>query len=377
MYILVIGRGYMPADSPMLGIFEFDQAKALHKAGHKVIYISLDLRSFRHVRNFGKSHFIKEGIEVYDISIPLGRVPFFLLYHLGRIGLLSIYKDIVKKHGIPDIVHAHFMEIAAISLVLKEKYKLPFVMTEHSSIINQEFLDKKIIKIGNTVYKYADKVISVSSVLSERIKHHFNIDSIVIHNMVDFNLFTNSAENSNNNPNNFIFLSVGNLIPRKGFKILLESFAAAHFDTSVKLLIIGDGEEKTILDEHIKYLNLQNNVILLGFKPRNEIIYYVQKSNAFVLASKRETFGVVYIEALAYGLPVIATACGGPEDFVEQNNGILVPVNDTEALKNALLYMRSNAHLYNSDSIIKKCKERFASEIIVSKMIKIYSETQC
>jgi glycosyltransferase involved in cell wall biosynthesis len=374
MYILIIGRGYMPANAPMLGIFEFDQAKVLYEAGHKVIYVSLDLRSFRRIRKFGKSHFVKEGIEVYDISIPLGRLPFSIMYCLGKAGLLYLYKDIEKKHGKPDVIHAHFTLIASISSILKQRYNIPFVTTEHSSLLAKDILNRNTIKAGKIAYKYADKVIAVSHSLSHYIKFHFNIDSIVIHNIIDFKYFTNNYDVKAVNKDDFVFLSVGNLIYRKGFDILIRSFYLSNFNNHVKLLIIGHGDDAQSLEKLIKEYGVQDNIKLLGFKNRKDIAFYMQNCNAFVLASRAETFGVVYAEALATGKPVIATKCGGPEDFIDKHNGLLVPVNDVDALKNALIYMLVNFKSYDSKFIAEKCKNLFSDTTIACHLIDAYKK---
>ena len=76
--------------------------------------------------------------------------------------------------------------------------------------------------------------------------------------------------------------------------------------------------------------------------------------DAFVLASRAETFGVVYVEAMAAGLPVIATACGGPEDFVSEENGILIPADNEEKLTEALIEMYHMAHKYDKQAISEK-----------------------
>ena len=94
--------------------------------------------------------------------------------------------------------------------------------------------------------------------------------------------------------------------------------------------------------------------------------------DAFVLASRRETFGVVYIEAMAAGLPVIATRCGGPEDFVTEENGILIPVDDAAALTDAMEHMMLHRREYDSASISADIRRKFAPETIAARLTDIY-----
>ena len=98
----------------------------------------------------------------------------------------------------------------------------------------------------------------------------------------------------------------------------------------------------------------------------------MSESDCFVLASRRETFGVAYIEAMAMGLPVIATKCGGPEDFVTNENGILVPVDDIDKLKEALIKMHQNIDLYDREKISSSTRESFAPSTIAKHLIEVY-----
>ena len=99
--------------------------------------------------------------------------------------------------------------IGAIASVLKKKYNLPLVITEHSSSINRNVINKKTFSAGKIAYENADKIISVSLALSKRIKQHFDVDNIVVHNIVDTSSFIFKKKQKNDK---FIFISVGDLI---------------------------------------------------------------------------------------------------------------------------------------------------------------------
>ena len=109
---------------------------------------------------------------------------------------------------------------------------------------------------------------------------------------------------------------------------LLHAFAALHGEP--RLIIFGDGPESGALRALCAELGLYSRVSFRGHCPREELAEAYAAADCFVLASRSETFGVAYIEAMAAGLPVIATRCGGPEDFVTEENGILIPVDDEE-----------------------------------------------
>ena len=110
MNILIIARGYPTEKYNLNGLFEFDQAKALAKIGHKVFFLCLDIRSIRRIRRFGTFEIEKDGVLIHNTSFPCGRVPCQIQEWLCRTLLRREYPRFIKKHGTPDVIHAHFLE---------------------------------------------------------------------------------------------------------------------------------------------------------------------------------------------------------------------------------------------------------------------------
>ena len=367
MKVAVISRGKPTSDYPLNGIFEFDQAKALAKKGIDVAFVAIDFRAYSNKRRFGLFKYKSDGVHVFELSLPLNvyRRAIPVLQRL----LLIPFRAMLKSFGKPDVVHSHFYSISAIASILKKKYGIPFVITEHSSKLNKPAeqisdLDKQLAK---KAYQNCDQLICVSEALRNNILQNFGHDSIVIPNMVDNQSFSYLSQAKSDSP----FASVGNLKPIKAFDKLIEAFAQVKDDA--KLYIIGDGPEKERLNSLISALQLNDKVELLGRLKRSEINKVYQTSHVFVLPSQSETFGVSYIEAMYTGLPVIATRCGGPESFVNESNGILVPVNDVEALAEAMRKMRQNYSDYNTRQVSEECIGQFSPEVIAGEIIKVYS----
>jgi glycosyltransferase involved in cell wall biosynthesis len=106
---------------------------------------------------------------------------------------------------------------------------------------------------------------------------------------------------------------------------------------------------------------------------REEMAREYSNADCFALASRCETFGVAYAEAMAAGLPVIATRCGGPEDFVNSNCGLLVKTDDDEAMAEAMADMVSNSKSRYSPSAIRaQVESSFAPEVIAGELIDVY-----
>jgi glycosyltransferase involved in cell wall biosynthesis len=372
MKVFVISKGMPDERYPLNGIFEFDQAKALAKVGHDVAMLVIDYRSMSYKRRYGCFVYEKDGVHVFELSLPLGiyRRALPILQNF----LVRLYKKAVKSFGKPDIIHAHFYSIAAIASVLKKRFKIPFVITEHSSKLNKNILEISKIdaRLARKAYKNADSVVAVSKALAVNLKNNFGVDAKIIPNIVDVSEFQYVKREFNAK---YVFISVGNLIKIKGFDLLIEAFAEAFKDErGVMMQIVGDGPESDNLQCLIDQLGLQEQIILLGERPRNQLNEYYQKSDAFVLASRSETFGVAFIEAMATGLPVIATACGGPNDFVDEQNGYLIPVDDKQALVEALRKMKKNSTSFNLLEISEKCIGKFSPENIGNALTNVYQE---
>ncbi len=383
MKVLIVSRGYPSNKAKMNGIFEFDQAKALQAAGCKVIFAAVDLRSIRRWRKWGFEHLFKDGVEIYAINIPLGRVPRPLLSYFGKWGIKKLYKKIIKDQGEPDIIHAHFLGMGEIALALREMTKSSkFVLTEHSSSVIQNTNDMAswIKTSAASIYSKYDKVIAVSQTLADKINSDFNANAICIPNMYDDKIFYFKQDKVPISRFQFVF--VGNLIKSKNPVFCIEcfynAFESVNFLTpkreKICLSVIGDGPEREECIKTIEKLGIKDTVKPWGRLQRSQIADIMNESKCFVLPSKYETFGVVYIEAMACGLPVIATRCGGPESFVDETNGILIPVDDESALVSAFKYMLDNADKYDQDKISSNTVEKFSSKSVAKKIIDVYED---
>ncbi len=371
MRVLIVARGYPTKKYKMNGIFEFDQAKALVEAGIDVVYAAVDVRSIRRWRKWGYESFVKEGVQIESINVPCGRIPKNILNKITEFSLNRLYKRIVSKHGKPDIIHSHFIGMGYITVKLFNNLDIPLVHTEHYSGMNQEELSEYYQHLGHNTYIYVDKVIAVSKHLADNIRNKFKIESVEIPNIVDTSNFQYKPLNKSNNE--FVFISVGSLTTNKRMDLLIKSFQDAFKDNKeVKLYIYGEGPERKSLETLIKNLDLSNQVFLMGLVDRKIIASKMQESYCFVLVSRLETFGVAYIEAMAAGLPVLATKCGGPEDFINESNGIIIEIDNQEKLTQALLIMYNDAKKYDNEKISKETIKKFGSHNIAELLIKEY-----
>lgn len=372
MYILIVSRGTPSEKYKMNGLFELDQAKALAKAGHKVVMAALDARSIRRTRKWGYHKEERDGVLIRQLDVPLGALPLNLFYKLSGTALQWLYRRILKEFGKPDIIHAHFTDIAYITSELKERDGIPLVITEHSSKMNrnQESIQPELRMAAEKAYRKATALIAVSPALADKIKINFGIDSIYIPNIVDTKTFYFAPQKTKTG---FDFISVGSLNDIKRMDLTIQAFAKAFGNREgYRLTIFGGGPNREKLENLIQQLGLSKQVKLMGLCHREQIAEHLRQSDAFVLASRSETFGVVYSEALCCGVPVIATRCGGPEGYINAQNGILVPVEDQDALVAAMQTMAQTAQDYNRKAIADSISAQFSEQAVVHSLEGLY-----
>ena len=140
------------------------------------------------------------------------------------------------------------------------------------------------------------------------------------------------------------------------------------------LTVIGDGPEEARLRELARTLGTEDSVTFTGRLERSAMAELYKESDAFVLASRSETFGVVLIEALSAGLPVITARSGGPEDFVDDSNGLLVPADDIAALAEAMENMVREADRYDRAALAASARERFSPGAVAGALTALYEE---
>ncbi len=384
MLTFILSRGIPTEQYPTNGVFEFDQACALQEAGCQVVFLALDLRSARRVRRWGFQSFSRNGVAVRVLSVPLGNLPKKIFYPIGSWALQKLYARAVKEFGKPNVLHAHFTDYGYLAAKLKETEQVPLVLTEHSSLVNQDKLPSDIEQAAKLAFTRADKLIAVSPALAEKMREHSHRSVLWIPDMVDTELFAYTDEHEQMRSlweetelegGEFSFLSCGNLRKVKRMDVLIQAFARAFRDCpKVHLTICGQGEEEGNLRKLIYDLKMENRIELAGIRPREEIAQRLQQADCFVLASVSETFGVSYLEALSCGVPVIATRCGGPECFVNEHNGLMVEPDDVEGLASAMLTMYCNGGSYNRAAIAQEVRNHYSSQAVAARLMEQYEQ---
>lgn len=374
MIIYFIVRGIPDTNDPQWGSFEFDQAKALAKLGHKVIYISADRRFRTYHRHWGFSKQNTNGVIAYNSFI----LPSSLLRLLGlkienfirMWQLQKMYEHAVMDVGKPDVLYSHYLFMTYEAAELKQKYHVPLVAMEHWSELQKPVLIPFVARYISS-YSKADRLIAVCKSLQTAIIRHCGIKPVVVYNMVG-----NEFVYQHTLPCEKVrFVTTGSLIYRKGFDMFAKAFSLLNLPKNKwELTIIGEGEERTNLQKQIKEGGFSDNIYLVGSKNKTDIAKMLNESDVFVLPSRNENFSVAVLEALACGLPVVASICGGIRECIDEKNGVLFEVDDVDALAAAIKHMYEHYQDYDRQAIADDCRARFSSEVIAKQLTAIFED---
>jgi len=368
--VLFFPSWYPTDPTPITGIFIKEYAKAASLYQDVLVFYPYYSKKL-------EKYFIpdtKTTEEVKTIFIPLPNL-LFLRYFFYFISSFFAFLW-VKKDFKPQIIHAHVSSPAGITAsILGKIFGLPVIISEHQgpfSIHMRTVFHRLLVKWA---MKKAEIILPVSKSLENQIKsYNINAKFKVVPNIVDIHIFSLFSQESVGGIKKILIIS--QLVEQKGIDYFLESInkLIKKGRKDFKVDIIGEGEKKEEYKNLVKELEIQNFINFYSQKPKNELVKFIKECNFLVLPSRHETFGVVLIEAMACGKPVIATKCGGPEEIVTKETGILVPPKDSIALAEAINYMLDSYQKFSPKRIREYVKLNYSYAIISKKLDKIYKE---
>ena len=278
-------------------------------------------------------------------------------------------EDFIERVGKPDILHARAVYPGgAAAGLLGREFGIPVALTEHLGPFPPPQLclaDGSVMPLISDAYRAATGHSSDGSALGRQIVRlglASEVETLPNFLPDDFGAL---AADPNFSGRPFSFLSVGWPSQAKGTDVLLRAFA--RMQSRATLSVVGSSPDLSIFQAMAIELGIADRVRWLGSVARADMPSAFQNCDAFVLPSQWECFGVVYIEALACGKPLIATRCGGPEDIVMPTNGLLVPVGDASALALAMDYLAGHAQSYDAQALRADFLARFSASAVIDK----------
>lgn len=383
MRVLAIAPFLASHDASHLGGFFIDLALAASRSGCDVGLVAADLRSLATVGqgnlapyDFGlhKSHI--DTVELYQCKG--WRFPLLAGFNAAawRAMAKRAARKYLEEHGKPDIIHAHWaLRSGEVARELARDWDVPYVVQEHFSAFSRGTLSTAEIERARLAFSAASGTAAVSRQLARDIGPLAGAGTVeVIPNVLFADRFPPRRPDAVSR-GDIRFITVCNLVPEKGVDVLLHAFARLlHELPDAVLEIAGDGPERRRLEALRARLGLGERVVFHGRVAAERVPGLLHAADAFVLASRHETFGVVLLEALACGLPVIASATGGARDIIDPDVGMLVSPGDAEALAKAMLALHAEIDAWRArpGSLRDHVLERYSPQLIGKRLVDFY-----
>lgn len=279
-----------------------------------------------------------------------------------------------------DILHYFFsLPTGLLSLLPGSHRRLPYIVSlRGSDVPHYDMCNKKLevfhwlLKpITRYIWEKALKVVALSEGLKLTALETSPAQEIgVIPNGIEADMFKPVGKPYP--PSEFFnLILVSRLIERKGIQHVLQALSELN-DKSIKLLIVGTGSYETYLEKLSKSLSLDDTVTFHGFCLRTELPKLYNRHDCFILPSMAESFGIVFAEAMACGLPIIGGRTGGVPDLVKFDNGILVQPGNIKEIKKAICTIKDSLDMgvsmgkANREKVVKYYSWRNVAEQYLS-----------
>lgn len=363
------------------GVFVLEQCAALHAMGGHVGLIFSRIKGLRGITyqslRRGMPGFVRLNVPVPTFGFKSCNMPGMNRFVpcVNDLMLHNRYKAYERAYGRPDILHAHVGLGAGVAARrIAARIGRDYVVTEHSSEILNGCLAPDRKAAVRMVYAEARSVLAVSAVLAERITDICPFANVtVVGNMVRDSVFRLRHPEPKLG-DRFTVVSISSLVPDKRIYQALVALAGLppELKERVDYHVIGDGPERNRLRELARVGSIKTS--FHGNVPHKKAMEMLSGADVLVHPSAFETFGVVLAEAMALGVPVVATRCGGPEDIVTNETGVLVPVDDIDALMSAIEDVLSHLDSWKArgNEIAEYAFARFHETAVCQAIMKAY-----
>lgn len=366
MNVLILTKSFPETTEDWGGVFVREQAEAI-ATEHVVTIVkcTVDYNTFSPFLKFKIESSTGAGFKYYNVIVSKS-FPVFNQFNF-IVSVCIALKKIIKESQ-PAIIHCHYSYPAGIAAwLVKFKTGIPYLVTEHTRI-RSTFRSVFHRFLSLIALRKACCVISVSNSLKMELMAEGIKTVEVIPNVININRFSITERRSVP----FIIGFLGSLnTHNKGLDILLSACSGLPFNFILK--IGGAGTHLNYYKDLARENNLEYKVVFMeGIATQQKNSFY-SDINLFVLPSRYETFGIVLIEAMASGIPVVATRCGGPEDIVNDKTGILTEVDDSLMMREAIIKIYSNYSKYNAEEIRNYVSNKFSYEPFLKQINSIYN----
>jgi glycosyltransferase involved in cell wall biosynthesis len=367
--ILVVPKWYPWPDRPVFGLFCREHARALARR-HEVVVLASDAIRRAPFRLYELTDAVEDGLRTVRVRYrrPWLR-PAAMACQLA--GMLAARRRLRDDGFVPDIVHAHVYQAALPALVLGRLSGATVAVTEHYTGFQRGLVRGYDRLLARIAFTGADVTAPVSEDLARHLREIAPGARLrVLANTVDTDVFVVGAHPAHDGAPRL--LTVGALAEKKGHVHLLDALADLRDRSGVEALlyIVGDGELRGALERHAQRLGVDGQVRFCGELPKQRVAELMREADLLVLPSLHETFGCVLIEAMASGLPSVATRVGGVPEVLTPEAGALVAPRDPAALAAAI--EETLGREFDAAKLAQAARERYSYDAFARAWSEVY-----
>jgi glycogen(starch) synthase len=359
-------------------------AKALAKEDHDVHIVTLDFPGAPSFEDVG-------GAKVHRVGIELGHPNFitwtFIFNHFMEKKVAEISQNVEF-----DIIHIHDWLTAPAGISSRHYLNKPLVSTVHSTESGRtqglHSRDSHLIDGLEWWMTYeAKKVIICSSSMEGELEHHFRVPSdkiAVIPNAIDISRYTRHIDQESVKrhygigPYDKMVLFVGRLVPQKGVEYLIKAAPRIiQQHSEARIFITGDGWSKNYLENLARSTGHADRIRFLGFVSDSQLVELTMSADALVIPSVYEPFGIVALEGMAAGVPVVAANVGGLSEIVERDRtGVSVYTKNPESIAWGVNKVLSDPGYskWLIQNAKKKVEEVYSWQAVAKRTVEVYEE---
>lgn len=367
------------------GVVATELALALVGLGHEVHVVATQLPFRLTTARFPRASPDPSGIEagagaLYYHQVDTASYPLFD-HPLTTLSAGNTLADVIEEHGV-EIVHAHYAIPHATSALLARDMTsrgTKVVTTLHGTDVTLVGLEPAFSRSTRHAIERSDGVTAVSRYLAQHTRDTMGARAPieVVHNWVDPDRFRPDRDPASRarfaRPDETLVVHVSNFRPVKRPQDVIRVFARIARERPARLIAVGDGPERSRAHELARRLGVHDRVHFLGSFPSVETVLGV--ADLFLLPSEQESFGLVALEAMACGVPVVSSDAGGlPEVVLEGETGYLRPPGDADAMAEASLGLLADEDRRRAfgDRARDRAVREFRPGVILPRYIEVY-----
>ena len=355
------------------GVVATELGIELAARGHEIHFITYS-QPFRLTGREANIHFHEVAVSNY----PLFEHPPYDLALATRMAEVAEFYSL-------DLLHVHYAIPHSVSALLARQMlasrglHLPFITTLHGTDITLVGIDRSYLPITKFGIEESDGVTAISTYLRTRTREAFNIDSEieVIRNFVNCDVYIRNPElvaamrPRFAEPNERLLVHLSNFRPVKRIQDVVQVFGRVAKAMPARLMLIGDGPDRSVAEYLARENNVQDRIHFVG--KQDNVHELLPLADLMLMPSEMESFGLAALEAMACGVPTIATRVGGVPELIQHgHNGLLFPVGDVDSMSTAAIELLSDQH--RLDAMAKAGRKTAQDHFCSSRVIPLYED---